>query len=285
MKIISYTHRGVASFGAVVGNGIRELGRRLPSGHSSVETILAGEGLRLALESVARGEPDVALDEIAYLAPVPRPGKIVCVGINYRNRNEEYKDGSAAQRYPSLFMRGTDSLAAHRQALLRPRESKQLDYEGEIALVIGKPGRRIAEADALKHVAGVTCMNEGTIRDWLYHGKHNVTQGKNFDRSGSIGPWLVTRDEIGSFEGLHLTTRVNGEVRQNDSTDNMIFGFRCLIAYLSTFMTLHPGDIIATGTPTGAGARFDPPRYLQPGDRLEVEVSGVGVLCNTVEDE
>jgi 2-keto-4-pentenoate hydratase/2-oxohepta-3-ene-1,7-dioic acid hydratase in catechol pathway len=285
MKIVSYTHRARPSFGAAAGNGIVELARRLPARYASVESILTGEGLSLARDLAERTKPDVALDEIVYLPPVPRPGKILCIGINYRKRNEEYQDGSAPQKYPSVFMRTPDSLAAHRQALLRPPESVQLDYEGEIALIIGKAGRRIPEEQALEHVAGITCMNEGTIRDWLYHGKHNVTQGKNFDRSGSIGPWLVTSDEIGTFDGLRVTTRVNGEVRQDDSTDNLIFGLRYLIGYLSTFTTLHPGDIIATGTPTGAGARFDPPRYLKPGDVLEVEVPGVGILSNPVADE
>ena len=285
MKIVSYTMRGTASFGAVSGNGIVELARRLPAPYASVESIFSGEGLALARELAARNEPDCALDQIAYLPPVPRPGKIVCIGINYRNRNEEYQDGSAPQNYPSVFMRTPESLCAHGEALVRPRESAQLDYEGEIALVIGTAGRRIAEERALQHVAGITCMNEGTIRDWLRHGKHNVTQGKNFDKSGSIGPWLVTSDEVGSFEGLRVTTRVNGEMRQDDTTDNLIFSLPYLVHYLSTFMTLNPGDTIATGTPTGAGARFHPPRYLKPGDLLEIEVSRVGRLCNPVVDD
>jgi 5-carboxymethyl-2-hydroxymuconate isomerase len=168
---------------------------------------------------------------------------------------------------------------------LRPPESVQLDYEGEIALVIGRGGRRIPPERARDHIFGLTCMNEGTIRDWVRHAKFNVTQGKNFAASGAIGPWITTLDEVGDFGSLQLTTRVNGEIRQHDSTANLEFDFAYLIAYLSTFAELLPGDIIATGTPTGAGARFDPPRYLVPGDIVEVEVDGVGTLSNPVVDE
>lgn len=285
MKLISYRHQGRDSFGAVVAGGIVELLRRLPMEYSTIPGLLEGAGLERAREIAGRLTADLGLDEIEYLHPVPQCEKIVCIGINYRDRNEEYKDGSAAQNYPSVFMRTRESLSAHLQPIFLPAESSQLDYEGEIALVIGKPGRRIPESQAPLHVAGITCMNEGTIRDWLRHGKHNVTQGKNFDRTGSIGPWLVTSDELSPFGRVRLTTRVNGEVRQDDTTDNLVFDFRYLIGYLSTFMTLKPGDVIATGTPTGAGARSDPPRYLRPGDVLEVEVSGVGTLVNTVVEE
>ncbi len=285
MKLISYAKAGKPSFGAVSGSGIVDLAARLPARFRRVESILAGEGLEISKELAARTSPDAALQDIVYRAPVPRPGKILCIGINYRNRNEEYRDGSAPQGFPSVFMRTPESLCAHLEPILRPPESVQLDYEGEIALVIGTAGRRIPENQALAHVAGITCMNEGTLRDWLRHGKHNVTQGKNFDRSGSIGPWIVTSDEVGSYDGLRVTTRVNGEVRQDDTTEHLIFGLAYLVHYLSSFTTLKPGDIIATGTPTGAGARFDPPRYLQPGDVLEVEVSRVGMLRNRVAEE
>ena len=168
---------------------------------------------------------------------------------------------------------------------MRPPESLQLDYEGEIAIVIGRQGRRIAEADAESHIAGVTCMNEGTIRDWLRHGKFNVTQGKNFERSGACGPWMVTADEFNGFGDVRVTTRINGEVRQDDTTANLMFPFRHLIRYISTWTTLKPGDVIATGTPVGAGVRFDPPKFLKAGDVVEVEVSGVGTLSNTVANE
>jgi 5-carboxymethyl-2-hydroxymuconate isomerase len=182
-------------------------------------------------------------------------------------------------------MRTPGSLVGHLQPIVRPPESTQFDYEGEIAIIIGKPGRRITEDRAHDHIAGLTVLQEGSVRDWMRHGKFNVTQGKNFDRSGAVGPWMVTADEFDGYDRLTVTTRINGAQRQHDSTANLLFSFTYLIRYLSTFMTLKTGDIITTGTPTGAGARFDPPRFLVPGDTVEVEVPGVGVLRNHVVDE
>lgn len=169
--------------------------------------------------------------------------------------------------------------------MIRPPESPQLDYEGEVVIVIGKGGRRIAEADAFSHIAALSLCNEGTIRDWVRHAKFNVTQGKNFDNTGSIGPWLIPFTDAAQIEDIALTTRVNGEVRQSDRTSRMIFSFRKIINYISTFTTLVPGDVIVTGTPTGAGARFDPPIWLKPGDVVEVEADGLGILKNTIADE
>ena len=182
-------------------------------------------------------------------------------------------------------MRTRESLTGHEQPLMDPPESDQLDYEGEIVIVIGKEGRRIPEESAHEYVAGLTIMNEGSLRDFLRHAKFNVTQGKNFERSGSLGPWLVTPDELDPMSELRVTTHVNGEERQNDTTDSLMFPFRYLISYLSTFYRLKPGDIIATGTPNGAGARFDPPKYLKDGDVVEVTVPGIGTLKNTVQTE
>lgn len=237
------------------------------------------------LSEFARGtDPSFATDELDFEPCLPEPRKIVCVGVNYHNRNEEYRDGSEAPKFPSLFFRSPTSFTAHGQPLVRPRESDQLDYEGELVIVIGKGGRRIAKQDAAGHIAGLTLMNEGTIRDWVRHAKFNVTQGKNFDGSGAIGPWIVTADEIGAFDSLELQTRVNGEVRQDDGTANLIFPFDDLIAYVSSFMTLEPGDIISTGTPPGAGARLDPPKYLKPGDVVEVSCPTIGTLRNGVVD-
>jgi 2-keto-4-pentenoate hydratase/2-oxohepta-3-ene-1,7-dioic acid hydratase in catechol pathway len=207
------------------------------------------------------------------------------VGVNYANRNEEYRDASPLPEYPSLFVRFPDSLVGHGQPLVRPKVSVQLDYEGEIVLVIGREGRHIPRERAFEMIAGLTLANEGTVRDWLRHGKFNVTQGKNFDRTGSIGPWIVPASEIDLSSPLQLTTTVNGEVRQCDSTANMIFDFSKLIAYVTTLTTLQPGDLILTGTPTGAGARFDPPRWLSPGDIVEVTVPQIGTLRNGVVDE
>jgi len=234
---------------------------------------------------VAGAEPDHALDVITYRATVPRPGRIFCIGVNYGGRNAEYADGAPEASFPSVFVRFPSSLTGHDQDLVRPPESEQLDYEGEIVAVIGTGGRRIAAADAREHLAGLTLGNEGTIRDWVRHAKFNVTQGKNWDASGAMGPWLVTMDEIGDLEDLTLSTRVNGELRQHDSTATMAYPITRQIEYLSTFCTLSAGDVIFTGTPTGAGARFDPPRWLSPGDTVEVEVPGIGTLRNGVRDE
>jgi 2-keto-4-pentenoate hydratase/2-oxohepta-3-ene-1,7-dioic acid hydratase in catechol pathway len=216
---------------------------------------------------------------------VLQPEKIWCIGVNYGNRNAEYKDGSDLPKYPSLFVRSSSSFVGHQTPLERPRISEQLDYEGEIVLVVGKGGRHILREKAFEHIFGLTICNEGTIRDWLHHGKFNVTQGKNFDRSGSIGPWIVTSDECDPAQELTVQTRVNGELRQNDTTANMMFPFDYLISYLSTFATLKPGDLIVTGTPIGAGVRMTPPVWLKPGDLVEVEVPGVGVLRNGITDE
>jgi len=281
MKLLSFEAAGKQRFGAVAGDGIVDLAGEF----GSLREALAADAIGRLRESAAARKPELALAEVTFLPPVPFPGKIICVGVNYGNRNEEYKDGSAAPKYPSVFPRFPGSFVGHGAHLLRPPESHQLDYEGEIALVIGKAGRRIAEAAAERHIAGLTCMNEGTIRDWTRHGKFNVTQGKNWDASGAIGPWLVTADEFAGYDRLRVTTRVNGEVRQDDTTANLLFPFRYLIAYISTWTTLQPGDVIATGTPVGAGVRFDPPRFLAPGDVVEVEVPGIGTLSNTVADE
>lgn len=282
MKIVSFKIGDREGFGAVRADGVVDLTGQ--AGAATLKEALASGALdTLASAAAAAGAPDYALEELRLLPPVPAPDKIICVGVNYSHRNEEYKDGSAPPQYPSVFPRFAASFTGHGRPLLRPEpESSQLDYEGEIAIVIGKRGRRIAQADAESHIAGLTCMNEGTVRDWLRHGKFNVTQGKNFDHSGAIGPWMVTSDAFDGFDNLEVITRVNGEERQRDTTANLLFSFRFLIHYISRWTTLEPGDIIATGTPIGAGVRFDPPRFLNVGDVVEVEVPGIGVLRNEV---
>ena len=228
---------------------------------------------------------DFSLTELKLLAPLVGGEKIICVGVNYAERNDEYRDGSDTPKFPSLFMRTPDSLIAHGQPILRPLESDQLDYEGEIVIVIGKTGRRISRENALLHIAGLTLMNEGTVRDWVRHGKFNVTQGKNFAASGAVGPWMVPIQGPIDYANLEITTHVNGELRQQDNTRRMMFPFDELIRYISQFMILKPGDIIATGTPIGAGARFDPPKWLKPGDQVEVSSPAIGTLSNTVQDD
>jgi 5-carboxymethyl-2-hydroxymuconate isomerase len=283
VRFLSFRTDERASFGVLKEDAIVDVGKLL--GIPTLGAALRAGAMPRAVEVAAAREPSVALDEIRYLPTVPDPEKIICIGVNYANRNAEYKDSEPPPKFPSVFMRTPGSLVGHREPIVRPRESEQLDYEGEIALVIGTEGRRIAERDAWRHVAGLSLINEGSVRDWLRHSKFNVTPGKNFERSGSFGPWLVTADEFRDGEELHLTTRVNGEVRQDDTTANLIFTFARLINYLSSFMRLLPGDVIATGTPTGAGARFDPPKYLKAGDVVEVQVPRIGMLSNPIVDD
>ncbi|HUF72257.1 MAG TPA: fumarylacetoacetate hydrolase family protein [Gammaproteobacteria bacterium] len=284
MRLLSFRAGGRDRFGIARDDGIVDLSARLGKNARSLGELIAGDLSRARAHEDA-AETDFAPDDIEYLPPIARPGKIVCIGVNYGNRNAEYRDDSEAPKYPSVFMRTPESLVGHDQPIFRPPESEQLDYEGEIVLVIGRRGRRIAREAAWQHVAGLSLMNEGSVRDWLRHARFNVTQGKNFERSGAWGPWITTPDDMAPDTPLHLTTRVNGELRQDDTTSNLIFPFDYLISYLSTFMPLAPGDIIATGTPTGAGARFDPPKYLKHGDVVTIHVPELGTLENRVEDE
>jgi 2-keto-4-pentenoate hydratase/2-oxohepta-3-ene-1,7-dioic acid hydratase in catechol pathway len=284
MKVATFRVNGRLSYGIVKDKGIVDAGSRLGGRFPDLRSVIAAGQLGELENLAAKGPIDFPLADVRLLKPIPNPGKILCVGVNYPDRAAEYKDNSERPKYPSIFVRFPASLVAHEEPIVRPPESKQLDYEGEVALVIGRRGRRIAEAEAMSYVMGYTICNEGTIRDWLRHGKFNVTPGKNFDGTGSLGPWIVTSDEIGA-NPLRLMTRVNGELRQEDTTDRMIFSMPFLISYIARFCTLEPGDIIVTGTPTGAGARFDPPRYLVPGDVVEVEVSRIGTLRNRVVDE
>jgi 2-keto-4-pentenoate hydratase/2-oxohepta-3-ene-1,7-dioic acid hydratase in catechol pathway len=285
LKLLNFAARGRTSCGAWVPGGVVDLGARLGHAASDLAGLVRSSDAELAHAKavIESGTRDYALDEVQILKPTDRT-RYFCIGVNYPERNEEYRDGSERPRYPSVFMRTHTSFSPPGEPIVRPRESEQLDYEGEIVVVIGHGGRRIRESQALEHVFGYTCGNEGSVRDWLRHAKFNVTQGKNFDRSGSLGPWVVTADEIGAAP-MRVTTRVNGEVRQDDTSDRMLFPIPYLIAYLSSFATLEPGDVIFSGTPSGAGARFDPPRYLRPGDIVEVEVSRVGTLTNAVVDD
>jgi len=281
MRLASYTTHGRTSFGVVEGDGVIDLRLRLGARFPTLMDVFR-EGALDEIKPVVRGvRPDFPLADVQLLPPLLAPEKILCIGINY-NRASEYKDMDVSQKYCSMFFRTPESLVGHEQPLLLPPESEQLDYEGEIALVIGKGGRRIPKEEALSHIAGLTLCNEGCLRDWMRHGKFNVTQGKNFDASGSIGPWIVTSDELDPATNLHLTTRVNGELRQDTTTSLMMMTFADLIAYITRFTTLKPGDIISTGTPVGTGMGFDPPRWLKAGDVVEVTVPQIGTLRNAV---
>ena len=281
MKFISFTYENKNSFGVVKEDTVIDLTHYI-DGVTDLREAIRKEKLNELSEMASFTETGISLEEVRYLPTITNPEKIICIGVNYLDRNAEYKDDSELPKYPSVFMRTRESLVGHKEDILDPPESSQLDYEGEIVLIVGKDGRRIPMEQAKYHIAGMTIMNEGSIRDYLRHAKFNVTQGKNFAKSGSIGPWMVTADELNPFSSLEIKTKVNGELRQNDNTDNLMFSFEYLVSYLSTFYHLKAGDIIATGTPNGAGARFDPPKYLTAGDIVEVEVSGIGSLKNGV---
>ena len=281
--LITFIHDGQPRFGHLQGAQVTDL-TDVFSARFSTLSDAANAG---ALDDVfsATSESIMSLDDVTLCAPLPSPGKIICVGVNFPNRNEEYKDGQGEQTNPSLFVRFPGTLVGHGDDLRRPPESEQLDYEGEIAIVIGKPGRRISTDDAWDHVAAVTLCNEGSIRDWIRHAKFNVTQGKNWHQSGSMGPGLLKFTGAEMLEDIELTTVVNGEIRQQDRTSRMIFSFTKIINYVSTFTPLAAGDVLVCGTPTGAGARFDPPKWLRPGDVIEVSAEGLGTLRNGVRDE
>jgi 2-keto-4-pentenoate hydratase/2-oxohepta-3-ene-1,7-dioic acid hydratase in catechol pathway len=282
MRFATYSVGNEVLYGAVTEEGMIALSPEFPH-WPTLYDVVAGQGLN-ALTEAADGK-SVTHKDFDYEMVMPNAPRILCVGVNFPDRNAEYKDGSAQPKYMSLFPRFASGFTGHERPLIRPPENHTLDYEGEVAIVIGKSGRRIKAEDAYEHIAALTLCNEGTIRDWVRHAKFNVTQGKNWDKSGSLGPWLVPFKDASQLDEARIITRVNGEVRQDDYLMRMMFPVREEIAYISTFMTLAPGDIIVTGTPTGAGARFDPPRYLKPGDMVEIEVEGIGVLRNGVEDE
>ena len=282
MRFSTFSSNGRTYYGAVANRGMVALNEIFPHWLTLLDAVQAGGLDQLA--KVAEGKP-VTHTDFQFEMVLPNVRRILCVGVNFPDRNAEYKDGSDQPKYMSLFPRFASGFTGHDRPLIRPPESPQLDYEGEVAIVIGKGGRRITQANAYDHIAALTLCNEGTIRDWVRHAKFNVTQGKNWDNTGSIGPWLVPFTNAAQLDNARIITRVNGEVRQDDVLSRMMHPVRREIEYISTFMTLQPGDIIITGTPTGSGARLDPPQYLKPGDVVEVEVNGIGTLRNTIEDE
>lgn len=284
-RIAAFRAGGQNRYGVVTPAGVVDLTAEFAPRFTGLRQVIEAGALAELLAAAASRAPDFHEEEVTWLIPIADPEKLICIGVNYPDRNAEYKDGQPQPKYPSMFVRFPRSFVGHGQPLIRPPESTQLDYEGEIAIVIGKPGRRISREAAYDHIAALTLANEGTIRDWVHHAKFNVTQGKNWDCSGSIGPWLVPFTQATQLDDIALVTRVNGEIRQRDRTSRMMFDFRYIVSYVSTFTTLVPGDVILCGTPTGAGARQEPPVWLRPGDVIEVEAEGIGRLVNGVADE
>ncbi len=281
MKLGSFRLDGKNSYGIFTERGVIDLGKRLGTKYPDLKALIAADALGEA-RALAATNPDAALDSIAHLPVIPNPGKILCIGLNYEEHRKETKREKTD--HPSVFARFAESQVGHAQPMLRPRESTMFDYEGEIALVIGRGGRRIAEADAWRHIAGYSCYNDGSVRDWQRHTTQWIP-GKNFVATGGFGPWMVTADEIPPGSVLELTTRLNGQVMQHADTSLLIFPIPRLIAYCSTFLPLAPGDVFVTGTPGGVGAKRTPPVFMKEGDVVEIEVSKVGVLRNTVATE
>jgi 2-keto-4-pentenoate hydratase/2-oxohepta-3-ene-1,7-dioic acid hydratase in catechol pathway len=282
MKFVSFEVNGRASYGLLRGEEVVDLGKRLGERAPTLKALIATGELQAEASRYATAAADLRRSELRLLPVVPQPNTIACVGHNYEeHRVETQRDPT---EHPSIFFRHPESLQGSGRPLLRPRESTQLDYEGELAIVIGKPGRRIAESDAWQHVAGVACFNDGSVRDWQHHTRQ-FGPGKNFAKTAGFGPCLVTLDELPADRVVELSTRVNGQVVQHASTDQMIFPIPRLIAYVSTFMTLVAGDVIVTGTPGGVGVKRSPPLWLKPGDTVEVEISSVGLLANSIEQE
>ena len=275
MKIVRFWQGEEARVGVVIGDGVADVTGRFSSIR---QLIIAGIPADLA-----QAKPTLKLSEIKFAVPVANVTKILCAGRNYRAYHELKEEGKDPG-FPSIFGRFQSSFAAHNQPLERPKVSEQLDYEGELVVAIGKGGRHIAREDAMKHVAAYTVANEGTIRDWAKAGTQNLPS-KNFNRCGAMGPWLVTADEIADPMKLRVVTRRNGQVVQDGNTDQMIFDIAFLISHISKFMDLGPGDMICTGSPGGSAIESKPPDWLKPGDVMEMEVAGVGVLRNTVVDE
>jgi len=281
MRLVSFSRRGKEGFGAVVGEGVVDLHTRLGGRYADLKAALTAGGLGELRPLAERQQPDFPLSEIEYRLPVTAPDKILCVGRNYRAYHEVQEMDQDGPKWPSIFARFANSFVAHKAPIIKPTEGEQLDYEGELAVIIGKRGRHIEPADALSYVAGYSCLNEGSLRDWSGRGTQNCP-AKNFYHSGSFGPWLVTAEEVPDPARLNITTRLSGEVRQNGGTDLMIFDIPYVISHISKFTWLEAGDVIATGSPGGSAIEMDPPRWMTEGDRLEVEISSIGTLANPV---
>jgi 2-keto-4-pentenoate hydratase/2-oxohepta-3-ene-1,7-dioic acid hydratase in catechol pathway len=279
MKLVSFVSAGRLGYGVVVEDGVVDLGRRFGERWPTLRALLAAGALPEADRAVRESRPDFPIDGIEFVPVIPDPDKIICIGLNYRGHVAE--TGRAVTEKPALFARFAASQVGHMQPLVKPGLSNEFDYEGELAVVIGKTGRHIPAGRALEHVAGYACYNEGSVRDWQRHTSQFLA-GKTFAGTGGFGPWLVTADEIPDPSRLRLETRLNGQTVQRTTTDLMITPVPELIAYISTIMPLLPGDVIATGTPGGVGVKRSPQLFMRPGDIAEVEISGVGVLCNPV---
>jgi 2-keto-4-pentenoate hydratase/2-oxohepta-3-ene-1,7-dioic acid hydratase in catechol pathway len=283
MRLVSFRHAGASKFGAIVDGGIVDLSARTTQGDkarwSGLRELLAAQMLP-EIAALAKGPPDLKLDDVELLPVIPNPDKILCIGLNYASHVGEV--GRELPKVPSVFSRLHNTLVAPGGDIVRPKASVAFDFEGELAVIIGERCRHVPRARALSVVAGYTCFLDGSVRDFQ---KHSVTAGKNFPATGPLGPWMVTADVVEDPQRLELVTRLNGDVVQRDTTDHMIFDVATIIEYLSTVTWLEPGDVIATGTPDGVGLGRTPPLWMKNGDKVEVEISGIGTLSVNVIDE
>ena len=283
MKIATFETDGRQSYGVVDGYGIADVGATMAERYPDLKALIAGGDVAGEIGGLdLTSASSLSLAEVDLKPTIPNPDKIICVGLNYETHRKE--TGRDKSEYPVLFTRFANTQVGHGAPMILPVVSDRFDFEGELAVIIGHSGRHIAEADALSHVAGYACYNDGTLRDWQRH-THQFTPGKNFLATGAFGPWMVTTDDIPDPTTLELTTRLNGEVMQNATTDLLIFSIPYLIHYCSQFTELVPGDVIVTGTPGGVGFKREPPLFMKPGDRIEVEISGIGVLANEIRAE
>ena len=281
MKLATFSHSGRQSWGVLQGDGIADVGARSGGRFPDIRTWLLNDALAEVTDA-AGAAPKIAADEVEWMPVIPNPAKILCIGLNYETHRQE--TGREATGHPAVFTRFADTQIGHGAPIIRPHVSTALDYEGELAVVIGKAGRYIGREEAMTHVAGYACYNDATVRDWQRH-TIQFTPGKNFPGTGALGPVMVTADEIPDYRALRLETRVNGETVQTAGLDQLIFDIPTLIEYCSAFTPLSPGDIIATGTPGGVGFKREPQLFLKPGDVVEVEIGGIGLLRNGVADE
>ena len=281
MKLVTFTQSGKQSYGFVDNDTITDIGQMLASTHPDLKSLIGDDYAKL-ISSSADTAPRVALSDVQLLPPITNPDKIICVGLNYESHRKE--TGRPEVEFPTLFTRFANSQIGDGEAMWQPAESTSFDYEGELAVIIGSGGWKIPEDKALEHVAGYSCYNDGSVRDWQRH-TSQFTPGKNFRHTGPFGPWLVTTDEIPDPSTLTLTTRLNGEVMQHATTDLLIFTIPVLINYISRFTRLEPGDVIVSGTPGGVGFKRDPQVFMKPGDVVEVEISKIGILKNPIEAE
>lgn len=281
MKLASFKIGNSSTWGVIEAEEAIDVGSLLRDLYPDLKSVLAADALP-AMSDATRSAKRYPTADVVWLPVIPNPDKILCIGLNYETHRKE--TGRSEVEHPTVFGRFANSQTGHLSNIIRPKLSHDLDYEGELAVIIGKPGRHIARSDAWSHIVGYACYNEGSVRDFQRH-THQFTPGKNFPGTGAFGPWMMTPDELGDVGPLHLQTRLNGEIVQDATIDQMIFDIPRQIEYCSSFTRLEPGDVIATGTPGGVGSRRTPPLWLKPGDIVEVEIDRLGILRNGVADE